>query len=152
MKILVISDSHGRSEYIIEAIEKEKPDLIISGGDYSEDAEEISFAFSDLPFEIVKGNCDFYDMKHRDELTLDILGKKIFITHGHLYGVKSTYGKIESQGEKIGADIVIFGHTHKPYLEKKSHVTLFNPGALMNKEYGLINIFQDSVDFIHKKI
>ncbi|MGL4307575.1 YfcE family phosphodiesterase [Cetobacterium sp. SF1] len=152
MKILVISDSHGRSEYILEAIEKEKPDMVISCGDYSEDAQDMAYGFPEIPFQIVRGNCDYYDIDHRDEILLEISSIKFYITHGHLQNAKGTYSKLETAGEKAGAKVVLFGHTHIPYLEKKKKVILFNPGALMNKEYGIINIFKDSVDFIHKKI
>ena len=32
--------------------------------------------------------------------------------------------------KRFGADILIFGHTHIPYLEKEEDVILLNPGSL----------------------
>lgn len=43
MKILVISDSHGRLERLISIYEKEQPDVVICAGDHSEDGENLSF-------------------------------------------------------------------------------------------------------------
>ena len=42
MKILVISDSHGRLERLISIYEKEQPDVVICAGDHSEDGENLS--------------------------------------------------------------------------------------------------------------
>ena len=38
-------------------------------------------------------------------------GKKIFITHGDLYGVKYGMTNIYYKGKEVGADIVLFGHS-----------------------------------------
>ena len=38
MKLLVLSDSHKRMQYMYQAVEREKPDLIIHLGDHDRDA------------------------------------------------------------------------------------------------------------------
>lgn len=152
MKILIISDSHGKINYIYELMEKEAPDAVISCGDFSEDTEESSFAFDNVPFYVVRGNCDYHDLKHKDEIFVELEGKKILVTHGHLYDAKRTYLHLTKRGLDLGADVVIFGHTHLPCLDMEPALTLFNPGALKNREYGIIKISKDTVDFIHKTI
>ena len=38
--------------------------------------------------------------------------------------------EIKRQAVTRGIDIVMFGHTHKPYLEKDGGITILNPGSL----------------------
>ena len=152
MKILVISDSHGRLEKLISVYEREKSDMVICAGDFSDDAEELSYVFPENIYHIVKGNCDYYDMQRSDEMILELGGHKVFLAHGHHYRVKLEYETIEKRGRELGCDVVIFGHTHRPYLEKKKGITLFNPGAVLGNDYGIIKINKESIDFLLKRI
>ena len=70
---------------------------------------------------------------------INVGGYKVLITHGHLFSVKHTRVEICQEASRLGADIVLFGHTHAPsleYIEKgtiygvERDLTLFNPGAL----------------------
>jgi predicted phosphodiesterase len=70
---------------------------------------------------------------------IDVGGYKVFMTHGHAYSVKSGYDEICREASRLGADIVLFGHTHVPtleYIEKGSirgvdrRLAIFNPGSL----------------------
>lgn len=139
MKILVITDSHGRKDIIEKVIKIETPNIIISAGDYCDDLEDIQYIYEDISFYIVRGNCDFINRKYKDNYILDI-GKKIFITHGHLYGVKSDMSELEREAERLNVDCVCFGHTHIPYRVKKKYIEYFNPGALKDGYYGIIEI------------
>ncbi|MGL5950700.1 MAG: YfcE family phosphodiesterase, partial [Cetobacterium sp.] len=123
---------------------------VIFCGDVTDDAEELSYVYKDIPFVIVKGNCDYYDRKNEEEILLELMGKKILVTHGHLYQVKQGYIDLEIRTREVGADIALFGHTHRPYL-KEGEVILFNPGAVVNGEYGIIDISEEKVGFVHKK-
>ena len=40
------------------------------------------------------------------------------MTHGHGYFVHSGTLYLKREARKKGADIVMFGHTHKPYMEE----------------------------------
>ena len=74
------------------------------------------------------------------------------MTHGHLYGVKSGYGLAIAHAISRGADILLFGHTHEPYLqriEKGSEVGgrilerelyVFNPGSLRDGRFGTMTV------------
>ncbi|MFK4785866.1 metallophosphoesterase family protein [Fusobacterium sp. MFO224] len=138
MKILVISDSHGNFKDFYDVCIKESPEAIIFLGDLTEDAYEMSSIFQDVKFYIVRGNCDYNDFRTEDEKIIEIKGIKILLTHGHMYQVKRNYRLISAKLKC--ADIVLFGHTHAQYLEKKENKILFNPGALILGEYGLIKI------------
>ena len=52
MKALVLSDSHGSFQSIMNAVESEKDiSLIIFAGDIQRDADDIAAAYPDIPFE-----------------------------------------------------------------------------------------------------
>ena len=59
MRILVISDTHGKVDEALKLIKNmEKPDLIIHLGDYVEDGEYIERE-TGIKVELVRGNGDF---------------------------------------------------------------------------------------------
>lgn len=139
-KVLIISDSHGDISNIVEVYEKEKPSIVVSAGDYFRDLVELTYIYNDLNYFLVRGNCDNFFKGAQDEEIIEIRGKKIFLTHGHLYGVKESLEFLEFSSNNKGVDIVIFGHTHTPYSNLKNGIYYFNPGALKDGEYGILEI------------
>lgn len=151
MKILVVTDSHGSFQNLINAFEEEKPQVVLCAGDHSTDAEDLSYVKEEADYYIVRGNCDYYDSKHEDILKIEVEGKKILLAHGHHFGVKSTYDLIRQEGFRQEVDMVVFGHTHTPYLEEKE-VTLFNPGALKDGFYGVLEIEDERINITLKSL
>ena len=146
MKILVFSDSHSNSHRIKEAIDLHhaKCDCIIFLGDGIKDVEYVKEQYPQIPFFIVKGNCDFFAHDYENEKLICLENFKIFITHGHLYGAKSGCGRLAYRARELGADAVFFGHTHIPLddmveiADKK--IRLFNPGSIgLNGSFGVVN-------------
>jgi uncharacterized protein len=126
-KILIVSDSHGSTE-LLEGIEKlhgQDADLMIHCGD-SELAEDDAAIKS---FRSVSGNCDFLG-NFPDDDTHVINGVKIFVTHGHLYSVKTTLGNLFYKAKELQADIVCFGHSHILGAEMVDDVLFINPGSI----------------------
>lgn len=140
MRIVVISDTHGRREAVREVIERQGAyDALLFLGDGLRDIDEGTAGLV-----AVRGNCDGFfgaDAPVEQLLTLD--GVRIFMTHGHVYSVKSGTERLLSHAHALGADIAIFGHTHVP-LERyvpagtvlpdgmltERATYLFNPGSL----------------------
>lgn len=145
MKILVISDSHGDLKKMQMIFTIEKPEFVIFAGDYTKDCEELSYIEETARYIIVKGNCDISDYTNPTEIETQINGKKIFVTHGHLYGVKRTYSTLLKKGEEVKADICICGHTHSPFLELVDKMYLINPGAVIDGKYGVIEIVEAKI-------
>ena len=145
-KILIFSDTHGMYDSCINIIEKNKDaNLIIHGGDCVSDAEELSYIFSSIPFEYVRGNNDYFS-RERDEKLIFSGGKKIFITHGHAYHVKRDCYALAKRAKDLGADIAVFGHTHTPYNDTILGIPLVNPGSSGFKgEYAEILIDGDNI-------
>lgn len=129
MKILVISDTHGRMYHLENLLYKQKDfDRILHLGDI-EDDEFYLRALVDCPVDIVGGNNDYqYDMPR--EKIIKIEGHTIFMTHGHYYMVRYGIDRLLNVAMQKGAEIALFGHTHVPYLNEKLPVTLLNPGSL----------------------
>ena len=135
MKILICSDSHTRLDYFQKVIDLEEPEMIIFGGDHSTDAIDMSLVYSEIPFKIVRGNTDYFDKDTRDIEIFEVNGKKVFLTHGHLFGVKSNLNEIEKKAVSKNSDICIFGHTHREYMKEIDGITYLNPGALQDRKY-----------------
>jgi len=133
VKILVVSDSHGEKSSMLRALEVESPDMIIHLGDYIKDCNIIYTNYPDLSIRSVRGNGDYFSAGNDTEEFI-VYGKRFFITHGHLFDVKSTMNSIIKAGEHRGVDFVLFGHTHKPYHVKSGSITYINPGAIGSRE------------------
>ena len=142
MRILVFSDTHREIERCIKTIENIiGVDLILHAGDHLTDGWELFRAFPQIPIEYVKGNCDFKE--GATELIIEAEGKKIFLTHGHFYNVKSEsdYNTLKEYAKEKGCDMAVFGHTHIPYNENFGDFSLLNPGsAKYNRTFGVIEI------------
>ena len=151
-KILVLSDSHSYFNKVLKIFEKEKPDIVIAAGDGIKDIDELSYVHPEAKYYMVKGNCDFFDRSHNEENLFEIDGIKIFLTHGHLYGVKRSLSSIKEIGKKLNVSLVVFGHTHKPYMEKDGDMILFNPGATEDGRYGVIILENGNMQLFHKQL
>lgn len=131
MKVLVVSDSHGETSKMESLIDNNNDiDMLIHLGDYFRDAEKLSAKYPNLRIEYIYGNSDFMIGDVPAEKTLDIEGKKVFITHGHRYSVKSGYDKLRKKANDIGADLFLFGHTHISTLLNEDKWILLNPGSI----------------------
>lgn len=129
MKILVVSDTHGKNKKIIEKIEQiGKPDLIFHLGDYVGDGLILSERLG-ISSIIVLGNGDHPSSGFKEEELIEIKGKKIFLTHGHRLGVNYNFNKILYRSKELGADITLFGHTHVPIVENIDGFIIMNPGS-----------------------
>lgn len=130
MKIIVISDTHGlvSDSYLSKVREVNDAEILIHVGDTTKDAKEIADELK-LDLVNVKGNCDYKDMSTEEIIEIELAGKNFFITHGDKMGIKGTLEVIKYESGKNNADVVIFGHTHKPFKEIIDGVLYFNPGS-----------------------
>lgn len=129
MKILVVSDTHGRHENLEEIMRRAgRIDSMIHLGD-AEGCEEYIRELAGCPLSIVAGNNDFFSDLDREE-ELQIGKYKVLITHGHYYYVAMGLEDLRKEALGRGMDIVMFGHTHRPYLNSNKGVTMLNPGSV----------------------
>ena len=154
MKILVMSDSHGAQNAMLQAVEKESPDYILHLGDCDSDCSVITSMYPNIPIRAVKGNCDPFSSQPDIE-NFKLEGKYFLMTHGHIFSVKSTLTRLMSQARHQNADIVLYGHTHIPHKEQYKNALIVNPGSIghgVPKKYAIIEINDGKVICEHKRL
>jgi len=128
-KILIVSDTHGRIDNFMSVLRKVAPvDMLIHCGDVEGQEEEIK-RLAGCETHIVAGNNDYFSTLPREE-EFEIGHYKVFLTHGHGYGVSVGTERIVEEAVSRGVDAVIYGHTHKPFNEKIGGIRVLNPGSL----------------------
>lgn len=128
MRVLIVSDTHKKHENLITIMEKERPfDRMIHLGD-AEGYEDYIAELAGCPLDIVAGNNDFFSELPKEK-EIEIGGLKALITHGHYYYVSAGLEDIKKEARGRGMDIVMFGHTHRPLIEKDHGVVALNPGS-----------------------
>lgn len=129
MRVLIVSDTHGRHLNLDRVLEDTGAvDVFIHLGDV-EGGETYINAVIECEKHIVKGNNDFFSELPREEEFM-LGSKRVFISHGHNYYVSLDPERIKEEGRARKADIVMFGHTHRPYLDVSEDITVLNPGSL----------------------
>lgn len=133
LRILIMSDSHGRNENVELAIAQVREEIgefqmLIHLGDVG-DARELE-SLAGVPCYIVRGNTD-YDAKLLNANVIEAGGHRIFATHGHLYQVDMRLDLLRFAALENDCDIAMYGHTHVPYLEENpDDITILNPGSI----------------------
>lgn len=129
MKILIVSDTHGRHGNLDEVLELEgKIDMLIHLGDVEDDEHYIE-AIAEYPVHMLAGNNDFFSYLP-DEKEVRIGKYRVFMTHGHRFYVSVNTRRLREEAKLRGVDIVMFGHTHKPYIDVEGELKVINPGSL----------------------
>ena len=132
MKVVVFSDAHGNKEVIKRVLEF-NPDAgyVISLGD-----SELPHSFLlDLDIVAIKGNYP-RDGGFVFESILEVEDRRLFLTHGHKYGVSKDMRKLLAKGMQTEVDLVLYGHTHIPKFDNVSGVFYMNPGSLHSPRSG----------------
>lgn len=129
MKVLVLSDSHGRADTMRRAIEAEKPHAMLYLGDGLSDAERMREEYPLLPITTVPGNCDWGSLEETERL-IELDGVRILMLHGHTRGVKYHRMNAYYAAREMGADVLLYGHTHCPLVDYDGTTYTMNPGSI----------------------
>jgi putative phosphoesterase len=132
MRVGLISDTHGliRPEALaaLDGVE-----LILHAGDVGPPHvlhELERFA----PVHSVEGNTDDPAMGLPERVTLTLAGVAVLVTHGHELG-SPTPARLAA---RYDADIIVFGHTHRPVIEQVGATLVVNPGAAGPPRFNLL--------------
>lgn len=142
MRLLVISDTHGRAERLYEAIEREPTaGSIVFLGDGLRECEDAEKRYPDRRFFAVRGNCDWY-AGDAEALRVEMFGGKcVMFTHGHIQNVKFGPEIAIRTARDYGADLLLYGHTHRAEKTYEDGLHILNPGSLgYGGEYGIVDI------------
>ena len=160
MTLLVLSDSHGRADRVEEVIRRVRPDGVLFCGDGLRD---LTYRDVPCPLWAVAGNCDWMSsplivngsvLQPETEELVTVEGIRILLMHGHTYGVKESPLRAVYRAAELGADLLIYGHTHVPVelhlrpdderslLPVTKPLTVFNPGSLgdRNASFGTVTL------------
>ena len=140
MKVLVLSDSHGRPDALRRAIEAENPHAVLFLGDGVADAEKMREEYPALPIFTVPGNCDWGSLDEPERL-IELDGVRILMLHGHTRGVKYDGTRAYYAAKEIDADVLLYGHTHQPVVDYDGTTYTMNPGSIRyTGTYGVLVI------------
>ena len=148
MRILVLSDSHGCVDPMQQCVELVQPQAILHLGDCWRDAERLAERYPDIPMEHVPGNCDCRSEEPAEKL-LFLEDCRVLICHGHTCGVKTSLLTAGLKAEQDHLDAFLFGHTHKPLVDKRGRTLFLNPGTVgkgLRPTYGILTVEGDRID------
>lgn len=134
MRIGLISDTHNqlRSQVfdIFEGVE-----LILHAGDIGH-VDILVELETIAPVHAVMGNTDSPALQPRvrDEVILELEGHRVTVVHGHLLG-SPTPGLLRAAYPE--AQVIVYGHTHRPAVEELDGCLVVNPGAAGAARFGL---------------
>jgi len=129
-RILIASDTHGKTENLEKVFKMELFDAFIFCGDG--EGDEKSFAqMAGCPAEVsvVRGNND-YNYGLPFTAIIPIGTHRIFAAHGHTYSLYSGLQKMDYAAREKECDICIFGHLHKPVFLQMENMLYINPGSI----------------------
>lgn len=154
--MIVTSDSHGKTGTLLDIVEKHIDDasLFVNLGDCNsgEDLEYAKACYDDrLNLVCVSGNCDFSGEAPTEQI-IKFAGKKVLLCHGHIYRVKYGLFEYQEKARREGADIALYGHTHTPCVNYINGIYFFNPGAVLNSCYGIVDVTKAGIVCINAKI
>lgn len=150
MNLLIISDTHTDSITKLPTVirdEAKKADAIIHAGDVVGFKVIHDLKHINPNVYAVKGNMDpalgedYLPIKH----VIELEGVRIGISHGDgsPHGIEN---RLLYMFEDDNVDIIIFGHTHRPFWGVIGDVHFLNPGSPTNKRsephhtYAILNI------------
>ncbi|MFB6108059.1 MAG: metallophosphoesterase [Haloplanus sp.] len=129
--LVVVSDTHGRADHrltdrTLAAVRE--ADVVVHAGDFTTPAVLDSFHEVAARLVAVHGNADDAAVSDRlpDATTLTYAGVRVAVTHTRRGGATA----LSLFGRERGADLVVFGHTHRPTVRSPdAGPTLLNPGS-----------------------
>jgi uncharacterized protein len=135
VRLGIIADTHGLLRPEVFDVFSQV-DHILHAGDIGP-AELLAELESIAPVTAVYGNCDGMDIRARvpEIVEVRIEGFDFLLLHGHQLGAPTP--------EKLnraypGAEVIIFGHTHRPLLTIVDEVvTVMNPGGAGARRFDL---------------
>ena len=129
MRIMIVSDTHGRHANLDTALKREGGiDMLLHMGDVEGGEHDIE-AVAEFPLHMIAGNNDYFSYLPKEK-EIQIGPYRVWMTHGHSYCVSMDTRRLREEARARKVNIVMFGHTHKPYLDIESDVMVINPGSI----------------------
>lgn len=153
MKLLVISDSHGSTVFLEQALKRERnADIIVHLGDGADDLDTMrEYTGAKLTYQC-NGNMDLYRCNYTERCIFPVGGVTVFACHGHRYDVKSGLYRLYLAAKEQNARICLFGHTHSQFAEDRDGLLLLNPGSIRKGDFAVISVDNGNISYELKHI
>ncbi len=144
-RIAVVADTHSRPHpRTAEHLRARSPDLILHAGDIG-DLGVLDALAEVAPVHAVRGNIDEHVSDVPEALVLELtrggrLALRVFLTHIAVYGPKLR-ADVRKRARAAGADLVVCGHSHVPFIARDGTTTVFNPGSIGPRRFHLPIVF-----------
>lgn len=133
LRIGIISDTHGKFDPAVEPVFR-SVDCIIHAGDVGK-PEVIEQLEQIAPVLAVEGNNDRPGLYPAQRI--ERLGSRTILIR-HIFGELHQIGNEQREIiQRLAPDLVIFGHSHRPYRATLGKTILFNPGSAGPKRFSL---------------
>ncbi len=141
MKIGVISDTHNfldlRISRLFQGVEH-----ILHGGDVG--SRSIILQLEAIaPTTAVSGNTDDPGMNYHETEVVSLAGRK-FLVH-HIVNPQALSEDLQTRIARERPEVIVFGHTHKPFSATVGGTLYFNPGYAGKSRFGM----ERSVAILH---
>lgn len=132
MKIGIISDTHDYLDPKIPGLFK-GVDHILHAGDVG--TPWITFELEQIaPVTAVIGNTD-QGLSLKETEVIELGGRR-FLLH-HIVDPRELSPALQQRIQQARPDVVVFGHTHKPFCENLGGILFFNPGYAGKQRFKL---------------
>ncbi len=134
MRIGLISDTHGRLRpqvfHVFAGV-----DRILHAGDIGPPGLLVELE-AIAPVVAVWGNTDGFEVREQIQgmARLELAGYGVVLLHGHQLGTPTPDALRRACPE---ADVIVYGHTHRPLMEREEGVLVVNPGAAGAARFGI---------------
>ena len=129
----VISDTHGLLRPDVHTA-LAGVELILHAGDVGGDEILIELGLI-APVRAVYGNTDAPDQPGlAASIDMAVDGVSIHVSHGHEVGSPTPQKLLE----RYAADVVVYGHTHRPLVARASDRLVLNPGAAGPRRFDIM--------------
>ena len=129
----VISDTHGLVRPDVHTA-LAGVELILHAGDVGDDdiLDELELI---APVRAVYGNTDAPGRSRlADAIDVSIAGVSIHVSHGHEVGPPTAAKLLE----RYAADVIVYGHTHRPLVSRAAGRLVLNPGAAGPRRFDIM--------------
>ncbi len=145
LRLVLVADTHSRPHpRSDELIRAQRPDAIAHAGDIG-DLAVLDGLRAIAPLFAVRGNIDAHAASLPDALTLELTSdeRAVFtalLVHIAVYGPKlrADVGRL---ARTEGAQVVLCGHSHVPFIGRDQGLVLFNPGSIGPRRFQLPIVF-----------
>lgn len=134
MRIGLISDTHGRLR--AEVFHHfEGVDRILHAGDVGPSDLLVELE-AVAPVTAVVGNTDGLELRARvrEVAEMELDGQRVVVAHGHQLG-SPTPERLRRAHPT--ADVIVYGHTHRPLVDEDGSTLVVNPGAAGAARFGI---------------